>query len=170
MDNNIEMILSAFVGRRNNEDRKKQLQYYHDQTSPKSILNVALEVHMVHTGAMDYYQDYFKDVSLLKHAINIWMSDRGCAFKRFDDKVKDLIIQVISDNIDYVDKYGLYAEYSVSCEPYYFMTKAKKCTCHERDSSQTCPSCHDEGFFGHNEADLAEEWKKQNPDKEVFIM
>ncbi len=34
----------------------------------------------------------------------------------------------------------------------------KQCTCHERDSSVTCPACHAEGYFGHMEQRLQEEW------------
>ncbi len=34
----------------------------------------------------------------------------------------------------------------------------KQCTCHERDSSVTCPACHAEGYFGHMEQHLQEEW------------
>lgn len=29
-----------------------------------------------------------------------------------------------------------------------------KCTCHERDSSQTCDYCKSQGLFGHMETDL----------------
>jgi hypothetical protein len=44
-----------------------------------------------------------------------------------------------------------------------------KCTCHDRDSSFTCPACHSDGVFGHMEKELANEWQKEHPDQDVCI-
>ena len=33
-----------------------------------------------------------------------------------------------------------------------------KCECHERDSSYTCDACKEEGYFGHMETHLEQEW------------
>jgi len=78
--------------------RSNQLRHYIGEQSSKSILNIVLDVHMVRTGAMDYYKHYLKDVSLLRHAIKNWMYDRNDMYKEFDEKVRQLILQALEDH------------------------------------------------------------------------
>jgi len=109
----------------------KKLHYYINKTALKSILNVALDVHMVHTGAMEYYSDYLKDVSLLMWAITHW--GRGSPpSQKFDDSVKSLILATLEE-FEHNKRYMTWLDYSVLDDPEYFTKEKLKCTRHERD-------------------------------------
>ena len=103
----------------------KQLHYYCNKTSNKSILNVALDVHMVYTGAMDYHEDYLKDVSLLLWARDNWYESHNSLNKQFSQKVYELIEQALEDHKKFVCNVGRgYFDLSVLDDPEYFRREA----------------------------------------------
>lgn len=102
-------------------EKTKKLNYYHNEKTNKSILNIALHVNMVHKGSSDCYESYFKDVSFLKYALSIWNYEK---YTKFDSAVKDLIEAALEGCSAFIDEMGLYAEYSVMCrDPEYFLKK-----------------------------------------------
>jgi len=41
------------------------------------------------------------------------------------------------------------------------------CECHERDSSYTCSYCQSQGYFGHMQQHLQEQWDAEHQDEEI---
>ena len=96
-----------------------RLRYCHEQD--RSILDIALSVHMVITGVSDFYQDYFKDVSVLLHALKYWRCNTNVKTQKFDLKVYELVECVVDSHKMFVKKMGLEEEAEVLKDERYFL-------------------------------------------------
>jgi len=98
----------------------KKWSYYHNRSTLKSILNVALDVHMQITGAMEMKspEEYLKDVSLLMWAIRHWEPSHNDMWRNFDNAVHALILETLREHRDYAERYKM--DCSIANDPEYF--------------------------------------------------
>jgi len=108
------------------DSKSKKLNYINEKQSHTSILNIALDVHMVATGSGGWYKTYFRDVSFLRYVISTW---NYCnKYTGFDSAVKQVVEEALKDHDVFVtlssDLSKLHTE---MCEdPEYFLRIKEK--------------------------------------------
>jgi hypothetical protein len=84
----------------------KKWSYYHNKKCLKSILNVALDVHMQKSGAYEYgdIRVFLKDISLLRWALKHWTTRKN---SEFDSAVHTLITIALCEAEEFCEHYRL---------------------------------------------------------------
>lgn len=65
--------------------------------SPKSLLELCLDIHMHHTGASDPLPEYEKDVRVLVYRLESWQTNPHKQFANFDNAVKELVKATLNE-------------------------------------------------------------------------
>ena len=75
---------------------------YGQETSSTSIMNIALDVHMTLTGALDRGIDVKSkqegDVELLREKLALWRPSICKGSKAFDTAVKQILVEVLREH------------------------------------------------------------------------
>ena len=90
-----------------------------DLAGRESILNVILDVHMRNTGALETCkEDQLRDLKILKTRYFNWEPSVGCGgkYEKFDDAVKDLLLEVLSESYKEEDECNIYCDEEESFE------------------------------------------------------
>jgi hypothetical protein len=70
-----------------------------------SLLDVALNVRMSATGALDRnLEEQKKDVMILKYVLEMWRNSLNQSYERFDGAVKELILAALEENRQFLQK------------------------------------------------------------------
>lgn len=69
--------------------------------SPKSLLELCLNIHMHHTGASHPLPEYDKDVRVLVSRLENWQPNLHARSTVFDNAVKELIKATLNEVAEY---------------------------------------------------------------------